>query len=57
MYIIIIYILILLWMKFYLYTRNTTDQEPKKLFLLAKSEGIQTTLKDAKEFISSRTEE
>ena len=29
----------------------------QKLFLLAKSEGIQTTLKDIKEFISSRTEE
>jgi hypothetical protein len=29
----------------------------QKLFSLAKSEGIQTTLKDIKEFISSRTEE
>ena len=29
----------------------------QKLLLLAKSEGIQTTLKDVKEFISSRTEE
>jgi hypothetical protein len=29
----------------------------KKLYLLAKSEGIQTTLKDVQEFISSRTEE
>jgi hypothetical protein len=29
----------------------------QKLFPLAKSEGIQTTLKDIKEFISSRTEE
>ncbi len=28
----------------------------QKLFLLAKSEGIQTTLKDVHEFISSRTE-
>jgi hypothetical protein len=28
-----------------------------KLFLLAKSEGIQTTLKDVEAFISSRTEE
>jgi hypothetical protein len=29
----------------------------QKLFLLAKSEGIQTTLKGVQEFISSRTEE
>jgi hypothetical protein len=29
----------------------------QKLFLLAKSEGIQTTLKDIQAFISSRTEE
>ncbi len=29
----------------------------QKLLLLAKSEGIQTTLKDVKEFIASRTEE
>ena len=29
----------------------------QKLFLLAKSEGIQTTLKDVQSFISSRTEE
>ena len=29
----------------------------QKLFSLAKSEGIQTTLKDIKEFISSRAEE
>ncbi len=29
----------------------------QKLFLLAKSEGIQTTLKDVQELISSRTEE
>ena len=29
----------------------------QKLLLLAKSEGIQTTLKNVKEFISSRTEE
>ena len=29
----------------------------QKLFLLAKSEGIQTTLKDVQAFISSRTEE
>ena len=29
----------------------------QKLFLLAKSEGIQTTLKGIKKFISSRTEE
>ncbi len=29
----------------------------QKLFLHAKSEGIQTTLKDVQEFISSRTEE
>ncbi len=29
----------------------------QKLFSLAKSEGIQTTLKDIKEFISCRTEE
>ncbi len=29
----------------------------QKLLLLAKSEGIQTNLKDVKEFISSRTEE
>ncbi len=29
----------------------------QKRFLLAKSEGIQTTLKDAQAFISSRTEE
>ena len=29
----------------------------QKLYLLAKSEGIQTTLKDVQEFISSRTEE
>jgi hypothetical protein len=43
-------------MKYYLYTRNTTDQEPN-FFLLAKSEGIQTTLKDIQAFISSRTKE
>jgi hypothetical protein len=35
---------------------NIIDQA-QKLFLLAKSEGIQTTLKDVQEFISSRTEE
>ncbi len=29
----------------------------QKLFLFAKSEGIQTTLKDVQAFISSRTEE
>jgi len=29
----------------------------QKLLLLAKSEGIQTTLKDVKDFLASRTEE
>ena len=29
----------------------------QKLLLLAKSEGIQTTLKDVKDFLGSRTEE
>jgi hypothetical protein len=29
----------------------------QKIFLLAKSDGIQTTLKDVQEFITSRTEE
>jgi hypothetical protein len=39
-------------MKFYLYRPGA-----QKLFLFAKSEGIQTTLKDVQEFISRRTEE
>ncbi len=43
-------------MRFYHYTKSTTDQEPK-IILLAKSERIPTTLKDVQSFISSRTEE
>jgi hypothetical protein len=39
----------------YHYTRNTIAQE-STLILLAKSEGIQTTLKDVETFMSSRTE-
>jgi hypothetical protein len=56
MYIITIYIIIVLWMLFY---HSTKYNRPgaQKLFLLAKIEGIQTTLKDIKEFISSRNEE
>ncbi len=55
MYIIVIYILII-WIIFYHYTKSTIDQE-HKTFLLAKSEGIQTTLKDVHASIPSRTEE
>jgi hypothetical protein len=51
MYTIIIYILIL-WM-----IKKYNRPGAQKLFSLAKSEGIQTTLKYIKEFISSRTEE
>ncbi len=39
-----------------LYKKNNRPGA-QKLFLFAKSEGIQTTLKSIKEFISSRTEE
>ncbi len=56
MYIIVMYTSIITWIKIYLYTRNTRPGA-QKLFLLAKSEGIQTTLKDNQEFISGRTEE
>jgi hypothetical protein len=45
MYIIIIYILlIIIWIIYYHCIRNTIDQEPKKILLLAKSEGIQTVI-------------
>ena len=56
MYIIIIYILII-WMKSYLYTKSSIDQEHKNYFYLAKSEGLQVTSKEIKEFLSGRTEE
>ena len=55
MYIIIIYILIMDEI-LSIYKKYNRPGAQKSL-QLAKSEGIQTTLKDIKEFISSRTEE
>ncbi len=44
----------IIWMKSYYYIGSTIDQAPQNSYC---SEGIQTTLKDIKEFIASRSEE